>query len=75
MTGVQGEVLSATWFGAGSTFNGAMTALNGPVFAVSGSGFYGVTGAYVNQGSLNSGYMGFGLPEDKIGVFLRARLA
>ena len=54
VSGVHGEVTSAAWW-AGA-----------PIFVVNGEGIYTLASTYVTQGMVQSGYIGFGIPDQKI---------
>ena len=58
-----------------ATAQGVVTSLdwdpinNGPVFSVQNSGVYAMASTYVPSGSINSGRISYGVPDNKIPVF------
>lgn len=66
MVNGSGDITSADWYNGLNNVSGVNT--GSPIFVVNGVGVYTAASTYVSQGTIDTGYITFGLPDNKVAL-------
>ena len=64
MVTTAGEIMSMDWYNGLNSIGGVNT--GSPIFVVQGVGVYAAASTYVSQGIIDTGYITYGLPDQKL---------